>query len=288
MSNAVYEKRIVAFVDILGFETMVEDSQADTPLRRKIKKAMEIIRKTAEAESENEDEKVSTFSDSAVISYRLQSRSSLFYLLIDIIQLQLELGALGIMIRGGIAIGDCYHDGKIIFGPAMNEAYRMESKIAKWPRVVIKADTLKAGIIASVDPGVYAFSSDLQDIMGCLKQDDYNEEDNDPDLYFVDFLRQPQELTEYGDEYLEWLRRFRVAIVGGLNRYGPKSEDDKEMPKADAEKIFKKYRWLLNYWNSVVEDDKAVLPVPDIDPEYKEVFRKQYMKLKIPKRYPYY
>ena len=286
MNNAIYEKRIVAFVDILGFSTMIEDSKADTPLRRKIKRAMEIIRRAAD--SEYEDKKVSTFSDSAVISYRLQSRSSLFYLLMDVIHLQLELGTLGIMIRGGIAIGDCFHDGKIIFGPAMNEAYRLESKVAQWPRVVITSATLKVGISASVDTKAYALKYDLKDIMGCLKQDDYDEEVNDPDLYFVDFLRQPQELTDFGDEYFEWLRGFRVAIIEGLNRYGPKSEDELEMGRADADKVFKKYRWILNYWNSVVGDDNAALPVPDIDPEYQKAFREQYKKLKIRKRYPYY
>ena len=286
MNNAVYEKRIVAFVDILGFSTMIEDSKADTPLRRKIKKAVEMIRRAAE--SEYEDKNVSTFSDSAVISYRLQSRSSLFYLLMDVIHLQLELGILGIMIRGGIAIGDCFHDGQIVFGPAMNEAYRLESKVAQWPRVVITAETLKMGVVASVDHSSYAKAYDFADIKDCLKQDDYNEEVNDPELYFVDFLRQPQELTDFGDEYFEWLRGFRVSIIEGLNRYGPKSKDELGMNKADADRVFKKYRWLLNYWNSVVEDDKANLPVPNIDLEDQKAFREQYKKLKITKRFPYY
>lgn len=77
MNYAVYEKRIVAFLDILGFSTMIEDSKADTALRRKIKRAVELIRKSSELDYE--EKRVSTFSDSAVISYRLQSRSSLFY-----------------------------------------------------------------------------------------------------------------------------------------------------------------------------------------------------------------
>ena len=132
---AIYEKRIVAFLDILGFSTMVQDSKVDTEMRRKIMKAMKIIRKSGESE-ESEYKKVSTFSDSAVISYPLHSNSSLFYLLIDVIHLQLMLGTIGVMIRGGIAIGDCYHDEKIVFGPAMNEAYRLENKVALWPRVV--------------------------------------------------------------------------------------------------------------------------------------------------------
>ena len=91
VNRAVYEKRIVAFVDGLGFKTMIEDSETDTALRHKIKRAMEIIRKSA---SESWGERiVSTFSDSAVISYKL-SQSSLFYLLIDIIHLQINLGGL--------------------------------------------------------------------------------------------------------------------------------------------------------------------------------------------------
>lgn len=285
-NNAIYEKRILAFLDILGFSTMVEDSKVDTSIRRKIKNATEIIR--SETDYEYEEKKVSTFSDSAVISYRIKSQSSLFYLLIDIIHLQLKLGALGIMIRGGIAVGDCYHDGKIVFGPAMNEAYRLESKVALWPRVVIKKETLNIGIAESLDPNPYAMKYDIPDIMSCLKRDDYNEESNNPELYFVDFLRQPQELIDFGDEYFEWLRDFRVAIVEGLNRYSSKNEDNTELSKADAEKIFKKYRWIMNYWNSVVLDDNASLPVPDIDPEYQKAFRKKYRDLKIKKRFPYY
>lgn len=285
MNKAVYEKRIVAFLDILGFRTMVDDSKVDTAMRRKIKKAVEMIRKSSE--SDDEDKKVSTFSDSAVISYRLQSRSSLFYLLMDVIHLQLEMGALGIMIRGGIAIGDCYHDGQIIFGPAMNEAYRLESKVAKWPRVVLLAETLENGIIASVDNSSFGFVYDLVDIKSCIQQDDYDKETYDSDLFFVDFLRQPQEIVDFGDEYFEWLKKFRITIVDGLNRYGPKSEDEMEMSKADADRVFKKYRWMLNYWNNVVEDENTAFPVPNIDPSDQKAFRERYKKLKIKKRYPY-
>ena len=281
VNRAVYEKRIVAFVDVLGFKTMIEDSETDTALRHKIKRAMEIIRKSA---SESWGERVvSTFSDSAVISYKL-SQSSLFYLLIDIIHLQINLGALGIMIRGGIAIGDCYHDGNVIFGPAMNEAYRLEKIEAMWPRVVILSDTLKKGIVETVDRNPYGVEYDIEEIKSCLKQDAYNDEEDNPKLFFVDFLRQPQEIIEFGDEYYNWLRDFRVAIVQGLNRYSPKN-DELEMSQADANKVFKKYRWIMNYWNNVVEDDSAVMPVPDIDK--KDEFRERYKKLRIRKRYPY-
>ncbi len=284
-TSAVYEKRIVAFVDVLGFSTMIEDSKADTALRRKILKAMNLMRRSID--SSYEEKKVTTFSDSAVISYRLKSKSSLFYLLMDIIHLQIDLGRLGIMIRGGIAIGDCYHNGEIIFGPAMNEAYRLEHDVAEWPRVVIEADTLKLGILESADLSPYEKKYDLDDIARCLKQDEYNEERNDPNLFFVDFLSQPEELLDFGDEYFEWLREFRVAIVEGLNRYSI-ANPDLEIDKTGAEKVFKKYRWILNYWNSVVENEETPMPVPMIDPDNQIRFRQRYKKLRISKRYPYH
>ena len=285
-NRAVYEKRIVAFVDILGFSTMIEDSKADTDLRRKIKKVVETIRESADSKADRSIRKVTTFSDSAVITYPLQDHSALFNLLMDVIHLQLKVGALGIMIRGGIAIGDCYHDGRIIFGPAMNEAYRLESKEAKWPRVVITSETLKIGIKETVRSNSYESNNELTEIRSCLKQDDYNEEINNPDLFFVDLLRQPQELVDFGDEYFKWLRGFRVAIVEGLNRYSSANKS-LELNASNAANVFSKYRWILKYWNSVVSDEEALLPVPNIDLEDQIVFRKRYHSLIINSRYPY-
>ena len=286
MNRAIYEKRIIAFVDILGFKTMIDDSKADTLLRRKIKEVMEIIRESADTSIKSSVRKVSTFSDSAVISYPLTHASALLYLLLDIIHLQLKVGALGVMIRGGIAIGDCYHDGKIVFGPAMIEAYRLENTVAKWPRVVITAEALNTGIQETVKHNQFSREKDVATVMDCLKQDDYNEEINNPNLYFVDFLRQPQELIEFGDEYYEWLRNFRVAIVEGLNRYSPANEALESSPK-EAETVFSKYRWIMKYWNSVVSDKKANMPVPNIDQEDQESFRDLYRTLSINMRYPY-
>lgn len=285
-NKLVYTKRIIAFVDILGFSTFISDSISDTTVRRKLLKATELIHKI----KERHDEKcqISTFSDSAVISYPLDLHGSLFNILVDVIHLQLWLGQIGIMIRGGITIGDLYHDGDILFGPAMNEAYRLESKVATYPRVIIESDILKKAYKSSCEKNPYGDESEWRDIMSCVKGDDYTEEKNDADIFFVDFLHQDKELYEFGDEYLEWLRDFRVAIVEGLNRYSRSSKEYQIMHSDEqrlADKIFKKYRWIREYWNSVVTDENAFFPVPDIDDQ--KGFREQYKKLKIRYRYPY-
>ena len=39
--------------------------------------------------------------------------------------------------RGGIAIGDCFHDGTVFFGPALVDAYTIESRVAVVPRLLL-------------------------------------------------------------------------------------------------------------------------------------------------------
>ncbi|MCX7124871.1 MAG: hypothetical protein NTU49_03785 [Gammaproteobacteria bacterium] len=46
----------------------------------------------------------------------------------------------GFLIRGGITRGDLYHSDSIVFGSAMNDAYALESKEAKMPRILISKE----------------------------------------------------------------------------------------------------------------------------------------------------
>ncbi len=281
-NKAVYEKRIIAFVGILGFKTLIDDSKIDTTIRRKIKSAMEIVYEAVNKDIDSSVRMVSTFSDSAVISYVGDEHNSLFDLLIDIIHLQIKLGALGILVRGGIAFGDCYHDGDIVFGPAMNEAYFLESKVAEWPRVVISKRTLEMAIKESVDHGTCTEKYELEEIYSCLREDEENKE-----IMFVDYLCQSQEIIVFGDEYLEWLRKFREAIIKGLNRYSKSNKAQYKIKTKTDSEIFKKYRKISAYWNSVLDDDTVLMPVPKMSREEQLEFRKMHKRLVIPKKYPY-
>ena len=304
----VYENRIVAFVDVLGFKSLVDDSCSDTLIRKKIKKALKIIDNLKfQKNKENciDDVLVTTFSDSAVISYPSDSLDSLFYVLLDIIHLQIQLTAMGILIRGGISIGNVYHDGNIVFGPAMNDAYLLENSIAEYPRVIIENNNLYEYIEKNTNKNEYGYLHDIKDIIDLLRKCDDNFSkveditrinydhpminEGRKEYYFIDFLRQPQELTDDGDEYYSWLKDIRVFMIEFLNRYSPSNEErNSGMSDADAERIFKKYRWLLYYWNDVLLDNNANYPVPKIDIEGQKKFRMKYNKLGIKKKYPYY
>lgn len=82
---------------------------------------------------------VTQFSDSFVISAPANNSSSCNLLLraLRLINVQFFFG-LGMLMRGGMSVGKLVHKrGGALFGPAMNEAYAIESKSAVYPRVVV-------------------------------------------------------------------------------------------------------------------------------------------------------
>jgi hypothetical protein len=89
-----------------------------------------------------------TFSDHIVTSYplHLDEDERLRSLWLDILVqdaqrvvggIALRALKLGLLIRGGITIGKLYHSNGVVFGEGMVDAYRLESSVAIYPRVVI-------------------------------------------------------------------------------------------------------------------------------------------------------
>ena len=53
-----------------------------------------------------------------------------------------HLAEIGFLVRGALTVGDLYHSDRHVVGPAMVEAYRLESKVAKVPRIIIDEKVL--------------------------------------------------------------------------------------------------------------------------------------------------
>lgn len=222
-----YKCSAVAFLDILGFKSMVEESKDDKKKFDQILNALRVMKFRKRGNNKEERQEgnfVSIFSDSIVISYHESSlRQALFDLIEDVMNLQNELLEYRVLCRGGIAVGKLYHSKTKVFGPALIQAYCLEKDMAKYPRVVLEKSILEQCNKADCKE----LHSDLptNQIMQYLCRDEQN-----PSLLYVDYLHRfiPKYLHDYNQHINE-------CIEDGLKMIDPS--------------ISNKYEWLKKYWS---------------------------------------
>ena len=149
----MYEERIVAFVDVLGFKNEIEKKTVNPSVgveneeeTERVYDFISLLNKDFVKRNTSDDStyRVSQFSDSLVISYSVSEKASVFWILMSL--LYLHLGAIyhGLLIRGAVTFGKLIHDDEHLFGPAMDEAYKMESEIANFPRIIVNQKLIEA------------------------------------------------------------------------------------------------------------------------------------------------
>lgn len=156
-----YEEHFVAFIDFLGFADAIDsaDDEARTKLLTllvalsKVQSEFMIeSRATPDGVATEVAPNITTFSDNIVISYPLDKlrvrgyysdESTPTFILDGFSKLLswLAIAALriGFLIRGGATIGRLYHSNGVVYGEGMVEAYRLESNVAIYPRVMVSA-----------------------------------------------------------------------------------------------------------------------------------------------------
>ncbi|WP_079491613.1 hypothetical protein [Maledivibacter halophilus] len=81
------------------------------------------------------------FSDSIVISVEVDDGNinEVFSTLVaNIADMGEYILTNGVLIRGGVTVGNLYHDlGNVVFGSGLIEVYQIESSLAKYPRIVL-------------------------------------------------------------------------------------------------------------------------------------------------------
>jgi hypothetical protein len=138
-----YEHRIVLFVDFLAFKAHVDRTVSEPEFLDRLIKAVKMLRKVGMERDFFPSQQLTHFSDSVVLSYKVTETSAVFWLLNQIQLAIINLADQGFLVRGAVTAGAMLHTKKNLVGPAMVEAYRLESTVAKYPRVLVDKSLLE-------------------------------------------------------------------------------------------------------------------------------------------------
>lgn len=136
---AVYEKRAVLFLDILGFSELVKSGKSVTLLG-----TLEHLQGRAIQLKQQGNFDFTAFSDCVVVSTPGDDYKAALRIVSYAKFLALDLLSKGLMTRGAVVSGDLYHQGAVVLGPALVEAYHLESKKALYPRILVSNEIIRA------------------------------------------------------------------------------------------------------------------------------------------------
>jgi len=160
--------------------------------------------------------------------------------------------------RGGVSIGEIYleKNRNILFGPALEQAYLLETKMAKYPRIIIEEKwaekylemennnykKMKASKV-SIDP--FIFEKMLEANGHIILKDS----DNKYYLNYLNTIKQGiiySEITDSKGFYEGLLEYSKKNTINYEEKFRKSSNNDE---KREISNILEKYEWFNNYLN---------------------------------------
>lgn len=250
-----YERRLIAFIDILGFKDIVKQSEKDTAKIELIYSVLEYLKdweksekwdlKFVEIEESAQYKGVNnfdlrgrtnttTFSDSIVVSVKVDENVNEMAstLIVNLAYIGTILLEKGILFRGGLTIGNIIHvDNGTVFGQGLIDAFMLETRSAKYPRIVLSDKLLKElNYPLETKRNRYPYHQYL---------DRYD--DGCVGFHQLIYYQVIESWTEMTPELLtESLNKVRKVIISGLDSSFEKPE------------VFEKFKWLKEQYNKLI------------------------------------
>lgn len=224
------------FIDVLGFAQRIEAAFKSG----KGREALELYYNTVTPKirelilpCEQDDNVVvprawdaKVFTDNVVLGYAVWSghgEKEFGNAILQAADYQLHLALDGVFCRGGMTIGPLFMDELTAFGPAILEAYKIESQIADVPRIAISSDVVD---LAKRYSKFYAEPAESPENRSVAVDID--------GIGFVNYL---DELVDGGEVCADSLAKHRDNVMREL------------VANQKRPKIWAKYRWVAGYHN---------------------------------------
>jgi len=138
-----------AFIDVLGFNKKIEDSfkaNNQNELFLKFYSVANPFLRKMDKDLEGDFLCAKVFTDNVVLAYPFISddgESEFGFTIWTLLEYQLHMALEGFFVRGGLAIGDLFMDEYMVYGTGILNAYALENKTARDPRIVLSDDVTK-------------------------------------------------------------------------------------------------------------------------------------------------
>lgn len=272
-SDPDYEECLVTFFDVLGFRSLL-----NTRSGAEIRRLLSIFRRVSDGDAapptrSDEMRMISEVhaeivSDAIVRTRTIETQyqtGPLIWEIIDLLHIQIDCVANGILVRGAMTIGPMHLGVDFsgpVFGPGLVQAYLMEEGEVVFPRIAIHEDVIERHRHdRTLWREGHTFQDEERHLSRLLRRDEAG-------LHCIDYLR--ASLGELDDEYAGW--------VGFLDRHKTLVEDG--LAGNVNARVRRKYVWLKNYHNSVVDDVLADME-PGAIAEDGTSWRNQFQELRI-------
>lgn len=231
----MYDKQIVAFIDILGFKKLIDSCQNEPykaedviiNLQNAIDTKILSNLKVPLAETVNVQSKI--FSDCICLATNCSKEQIncgpfVFGFLCLIGYMQALLIKNDVFVRGGVTVDHHFQNEKIIFSSALVKSYALESCEAIYPRILIDRTVIE--LLSNKFPD--GAKDLLNDLIKC----------DDDGKFFLDYLFCFKQLDD--GKFQTYISSHKASIISHL--------------QLETEtKIKKKYLWVAKYHNSKVD-----------------------------------
>lgn len=257
----LYRYRAVAFLDVLGFEKTLNKFELEAKRNKRKPKADDdfpgyyysssaskfiSIFKNALEKLSVDKFKYYLFSDNICITSISETRTDdLKELLHTINELFYDFAQAGYFLRGGIDYGLFIDDDNLALGMPLANAYKLESTVAIYPRIVLSEELVNQFIISG------DFEDDISSVLISQKHEH---------RYLNVFTHVFR--SDYREDKEEFFKNLSRSIVHEL-----------EVNSAN-EKVFTKYKWLAEEFNAFIDAFVTNLAFQDssLDPDQEPGF----------------
>lgn len=203
----------VAFIDFLGVKEMIandDDGKLLIVFRAACKAALRMCKQILNDEDEVT---IKMFSDNLVLCKRINKSDSktadvqgaMRRVLVAASLFQyFVLDTIGVLVRGGVTVGELYIDNMMVWGQALVDAYRIENEIALYPRIVIDPKL----IASEHGSSVLAYDSIEKD---------------DDGLYYLNYINMVWKVRKI-NSHEETLKKFIKSNEEELQKHGNASD----------------------------------------------------------------